>query len=112
MHGAPVNIGPGQATPRATKRWYSLGLGLVCLLSGLGATATASAFSSTPVPTALRAPAEIGWFDAHQPLTGTAWVYHHLLENHRLALGEERIQKVRGWLSKEDLRLFLQAVEQ
>lgn len=27
-------------------------------------------------------------------------------------LGEERIQKVRGWLSKEDLRLFLQAVEQ
>lgn len=29
-----------------------------------------------------------------------------------LPLGEERIQKVRGWLSKEDLRLFLQAVEQ
>ena len=27
-------------------------------------------------------------------------------------LGEERIEKVRGWLSKEDLRLFLQAVEQ
>lgn len=27
-------------------------------------------------------------------------------------LGEARIQKVRGWLSKEDLRLFLQAVEQ
>ncbi|HFH3921590.1 EH signature domain-containing protein [Pseudomonas aeruginosa] len=27
-------------------------------------------------------------------------------------LGEERIGKVRGWLSKEDLRLFLQAVEQ
>ncbi|MEN1388145.1 EH signature domain-containing protein, partial [Pseudomonas aeruginosa] len=27
-------------------------------------------------------------------------------------LGEERVQKVRGWLSKEDLRLFLQAVEQ
>lgn len=27
-------------------------------------------------------------------------------------LGEERIQKVRGWLSKEDLRLFLRAVEQ
>lgn len=27
-------------------------------------------------------------------------------------LGEERIAKVRGWLSKEDLRLFLQAVEQ
>ncbi|MFB2720490.1 EH signature domain-containing protein [Shewanella xiamenensis] len=27
-------------------------------------------------------------------------------------LGEVRIQKVRGWLSKEDLRLFLQAVEQ
>ena len=27
-------------------------------------------------------------------------------------LGEERIQKVRGWLSKEDLRLFLQAVDQ
>jgi hypothetical protein len=27
-------------------------------------------------------------------------------------LGEERIRKVRGWLSKEDLRLFLQAVEQ
>lgn len=27
-------------------------------------------------------------------------------------LGQERIQKVRGWLSKEDLRLFLQAVEQ
>ncbi len=27
-------------------------------------------------------------------------------------LGEERISKVRGWLSKEDLRLFLQAVEQ
>lgn len=26
--------------------------------------------------------------------------------------GEARIQKVRGWLSKEDLRLFLQAVEQ
>ncbi len=29
-----------------------------------------------------------------------------------LPLGEARIQKVRGWLSKEDLRLFLQAVEQ
>lgn len=29
-----------------------------------------------------------------------------------LPLGETRIQKVRGWLSKEDLRLFLQAVEQ
>lgn len=27
-------------------------------------------------------------------------------------LGEARIQKVRGWLSREDLRLFLQAVEQ
>ncbi|MCC4264420.1 EH signature domain-containing protein [Oceanimonas baumannii] len=27
-------------------------------------------------------------------------------------LGTERIQRVRGWLSKEDLRLFLQAVEQ
>ena len=27
-------------------------------------------------------------------------------------LGEARIEKVRGWLSKEDLRLFLQAVEQ
>ena len=27
-------------------------------------------------------------------------------------LGEARISKVRGWLSKEDLRLFLQAVEQ
>lgn len=27
-------------------------------------------------------------------------------------LGEARIAKVRGWLSKEDLRLFLQAVEQ
>ncbi|WP_218573942.1 EH signature domain-containing protein [Plesiomonas shigelloides] len=27
-------------------------------------------------------------------------------------LGEARIQKVRGWLSKEDLRLFLQAVDQ
>lgn len=27
-------------------------------------------------------------------------------------LGEERVQRVRGWLSKEDLRLFLQAVEQ
>jgi hypothetical protein len=27
-------------------------------------------------------------------------------------LGESRISKVRGWLSKEDLRLFLQAVEQ
>lgn len=27
-------------------------------------------------------------------------------------LGEARIQKVRGWLSKEDLRLFLQSVEQ
>ncbi|MCY1272047.1 Signature domain protein [compost metagenome] len=27
-------------------------------------------------------------------------------------LGEDRIGKVRGWLSKEDLRLFLQAVEQ
>lgn len=27
-------------------------------------------------------------------------------------LGQERIQKVRGWLSKEDLRLFLQAVDQ
>lgn len=27
-------------------------------------------------------------------------------------LGEARIQRVRGWLSKEDLRLFLQAVEQ
>jgi hypothetical protein len=27
-------------------------------------------------------------------------------------LGEERIQRVRGWLSKEDLKLFLQAVEQ
>jgi hypothetical protein len=27
-------------------------------------------------------------------------------------LGEERIGKVRGWLSKEDLRLFLQAVQQ
>lgn len=27
-------------------------------------------------------------------------------------LGEERIQKVRAWLSKEDLRLFLRAVEQ
>lgn len=27
-------------------------------------------------------------------------------------LGEARTQKVRGWLSKEDLRLFLQAVEQ
>lgn len=35
--------------------------------------------------------------------------------NYRLwwhPLGEARIQKVRGWLSKEDLRLFLQAVEQ
>lgn len=29
-----------------------------------------------------------------------------------LPLGEARIQRVRGWLSKEDLRLFLQAVEQ
>lgn len=29
-----------------------------------------------------------------------------------LPLGEERINQVRGWLSKEDLRLFLQAVEQ
>jgi len=29
-----------------------------------------------------------------------------------LPLGEARVQKVRGWLSKEDLRLFLQAVEQ
>lgn len=29
-----------------------------------------------------------------------------------LPLGEERISQVRGWLSKEDLRLFLQAVEQ
>lgn len=29
-----------------------------------------------------------------------------------LPLGEVRINKVRGWLSKEDLRLFLQAVEQ
>lgn len=29
-----------------------------------------------------------------------------------LPLGEARISKVRGWLSKEDLRLFLQAVEQ
>ena len=27
-------------------------------------------------------------------------------------LGDERVHKVRGWLSKEDLRLFLQAVEQ
>jgi hypothetical protein len=27
-------------------------------------------------------------------------------------LGEARIEKVRGWLSKEDLRLFLQALEQ
>jgi len=27
-------------------------------------------------------------------------------------LGEERVQKVRDWLSKEDLRLFLQALEQ
>ncbi len=27
-------------------------------------------------------------------------------------IGEERIQRVRGWLSKEDLRLFLQAVDQ
>lgn len=27
-------------------------------------------------------------------------------------LGEARIQKVRGWLSREDLRLFLQALEQ
>ena len=36
-------------------------------------------------------------------------------ENYRqwwLPLGESRIQKVRGWLSKEDLRLFLKAVEQ
>lgn len=29
-----------------------------------------------------------------------------------LPLGEARINQVRGWLSKEDLRLFLQAVEQ
>lgn len=29
-----------------------------------------------------------------------------------LPLGEDRIEKVRGWLSKEDLRLFLQAIEQ
>lgn len=29
-----------------------------------------------------------------------------------LPLGEERIAKVRSWLSKEDLKLFLQAVEQ
>lgn len=29
-----------------------------------------------------------------------------------LPLGETRINQVRGWLSKEDLRLFLQAVEQ
>lgn len=29
-----------------------------------------------------------------------------------LPLGEARIEKVRGWLSKEDLKLFLQAVEQ
>lgn len=29
-----------------------------------------------------------------------------------MPLGEERVNKVRGWLSREDLRLFLQALEQ
>src|SRR5690606_30667599 len=78
--------------------WMLLAAAVV--IPSLGRTAAAA----RPGAHANAVGAPLVWLDAHRPRTGTAWVLHHLLENHKVSIEPRAVTATlerfyRPWLS-------------